>query len=123
MFETLIDRIEKVENFTLEHAPDICKEIVKHRIVTLQNKLIVSGLVLFLSIIGLTVTGVLVNMGYNAERYSEAPYYISAVIIGALSAIGAIAGFFESLENFLKLREIKVSEKLVVLKGLSDLIN
>lgn len=48
IYQGLINRLEKVENFTLEHAPDVCKEIVESRIIDYQNRAIMGALAFFL---------------------------------------------------------------------------
>lgn len=125
IYSTLIDRIEKVENFTLEHAPDVCKELVARKTTNYQNQAIRDGLA------SITALGIALScyflLIYGIELKASGQY--SNEIVCILSSIGLVLAFMATvinahctLSSLLELREIKVSQKLIVLEGLKRLI-
>jgi hypothetical protein len=125
IYNTLIDRIEKVEVFTLEQAPDICKEIVAARLVDLQNQMIIAIPSILIGMLLLSVGAYCGYAGLTQDISKELMVILltlGAVLGSVLGTIALICGSSSFLENLLEIREVKVSKKLTVLKGIRRLM-
>jgi len=101
-----IDRLEKMEAFTLEQAPDLCKEIVLAEKVSIENSVIVCSVFTSVFIIGLVSS--LVGIDEIHLRYLLTSVFSVAILIA-----GSIA-----LELALSLRVLKVAPKAFILQKL-----
>ena len=101
-----IDRLEKMEAFTLEQAPDLCKEIVLEEKTKLENSIIMSSVLTSGLIIGLVCT--LAGIGEDTLRH-----ILTSVFGVAILVTGSIA-----LELALSLRVLKIAPKAFILQKL-----
>ncbi len=118
---TLIKKVEATEEFVLDHAPEICKEIVGVEKVKIQNNIILFGLGVFFScIIGFVSY-------HNAAIIPEGRYGITndaiAIYMITTLSFSLFCIFFSILiDNILSLRIITVGPKILILRKLSGLI-
>ncbi len=112
----IIIRLKKVENFTLEHAPDVCKEIIAQKILQEKHQGIINLLIVGLMIV--LIAGFTIAMTAIAAQWA----YITFGIGIAIAGIACMVGGFESLTNFLNMKEIEVAPKLEILRSLRRLI-
>ena len=101
-----IDRLEKIESFTLEQAPDLCKEIVLAEKVSIENSIIVASIASFLFI--MAAVGCLVGVDEVAPRY----------ILTFFPATIALVSIGQTLECALSLRVLKAAPKALILQKL-----
>ena len=104
--DSLIDKLEKMETFTLEQAPDLCKEIVLAEKGRLENSLILSSVFAFLSITGLVST--LVFFDESLFRTTLAVIYGIIILDKSIS----------TLKYILSLRILKIAPKAFILHKL-----
>jgi len=117
MYDVLAQKVEKMENFTIEQAPDVCREIVEVEVVRLQNEAI-KGIVSFVfSLIAL------VSIAFLVHGVDNPGVQAIAAAIFVASLIFLVSGSFLALDSILKMREVLAGKKLAVLKGLRKLMN
>jgi len=117
----LLTRLEKVENFTLEQAPDVCKEIVASKIVCHENKAI-EGAVGFVLGFFISVAGVIaINYGIKDSVNTDL-YCIFGVVASFVGFLMLLCNGSIVLSNILAMRDIKAAPKLTVLRGLKRLV-
>lgn len=128
IYSALITRLEKAESFTLEHAPDVCKEIVESKVVMYQNKAIESFLSLVLTLTGIALGTFIVYKGTFIDRMCESHcvsvelYYTLGGVLLLGSLLGSLCHISCIVSSLLEIREINVSKKLTVLRGLKYLV-
>ena len=115
--DSLIDQLEKMETFTLEQAPDLCKEIVLEEKTKLENWVIISSFLLFLFIAALV--GAIV--GYNVARDGRGWQLVFGAFMIILP-IASVAASMATLEAALKLRVLKAAPKPHILRTLREYI-
>ena len=106
-----INRLEKLENFTLEQAPDLCREIVLEEKTKEENEIIVSILGTLAAVCFLCGAIYTVSISNGALQSLG---IVMAIICSVLTPISA--GF--ALVGILNLRVIKVAPKPLILRKL-----
>lgn len=113
----LIQRLDKMEKFTLEQLPDVCKEILELKKVQIINN-IIQYMAGTLSILFFIVFCVIMTFTYASENNIWLCLMMTAIILGIPFLITSAC----LLENTLKLRELKAAPKLIILKELRRLL-
>src|SRR5690348_12683966 len=92
LLQGIMDRMKKVENFTLDQAPDICKEIVAVEVTEAQNSVIsavliasLTGIIAYFSL-KYAMTAPLVPSGYSGESASGAAIMCGLIGMAGLGA-------------------------------------
>lgn len=126
LLQGIMDRMKKVENFTLDQAPDICKEIVAVEVTEAQNSVVLAALMALL-----TGVATYLSLKYaitTPTEYSEyrgqsmtGPAIMCSFIGVATSAIHVIS-MTSAITSALRLRAIKAGPKLLIIEKLSKLI-
>ena len=101
-----IDRLEKIESFTLEQAPDLCKEIVLAEKVRIENLIIMASIPTLPLIMG--AAGCLVGVDDIHARY----------LLVSLCGILALLSGGMTIEYALSLRVLKAAPKAFILQKL-----
>ena len=117
LINDVIYKLEKMETFTLEQAPDLCKEIVLEEKTKLENWVIISSFLLFLFIAALV--GAIV--GYNVARDGRGWQLVFGAFMIILP-IASVAASMATLEAALKLRVLKAAPKPHILRTLREYI-
>jgi hypothetical protein len=114
----LIDRLEKTEQFVLDQAPDICKEMVKEKVFDNTVDLFFNGL------LTLILTGYASFAAIHLYRLPEISMDqgMGFGISGALSAIGVIPALYEFINTLKYIYFVKNCTKLFLLRQFKDLI-
>ena len=119
MLTGFLTRLGKIENFVLAEAPDFVKDIVKVEYVKMQNGMIESSI--WLTICSLIVGTYIRSYGLNFEEDFSSGQVLWSIVTVLATLLGSLA--FGSLVNeALKYREMKASEKLVALNGISKIL-
>ena len=121
IIESTLERLDKLEDFTLEHAPDICKEFIAERETRLKQDRLEA---IVICVACLIVTACLVylllfvKIPYNYRATTQA---ISAVVLffSFLGMITAIGCFLTAVGNS---RVLKAAPKVFVLRRLRDFL-
>ena len=117
IIESTLERLDKLEEFTLEHAPDLCKELIAERETRLKTDMLES------IVIGgacLIATGFLIYLLVFAKLpydYRVAVQAISALVL-FFSLSGAVTAMVSLLSTIGDLRVLKAAPKVFVLREL-----
>ena len=118
IYETLVTKLEKIENFTLEQAPEVCKEIIEAEKIETENYIISGAMGIVCSLL----VGTILFFIHSIPEM-DLPLHVVFGIADIFSAIAFFYGISEVVNNGLYLRVIKASPKLIILKKLKRLIN
>jgi len=131
LVETLLEKVNRLEDFSLEHAPDVCKELIKVKIVRCQNGMIEAGIVLAIAL-PVFITCLIYGMDFKEVQDSwgtmKAVYQnteavgILCGVFGFISTLATIISFIALLSEALKIREINAGHKYHILKDLSNMV-
>ena len=119
MLEDLVNEVKKVKNFTLEHAPDVCKEIVKVKAMGYYHDAVQEILVGIMILIPSTI---LFITAYCVRNNKCEIGLVLSLVFGIVGLIVVGCFFIDAIRNFLYVREINASPKLTILKELKYLI-
>ena len=114
----VIHKLEKMETFTLEQAPDLCKEILLEEKANEENIIIFNVFLLF-SFIAAFVG---VTIGYSVASDGRGWQAMFGVFMVILPILIMIASLF-ILEAVLDLRVLKVAPKPLILRKLREFIS
>lgn len=109
--DAIVTRLEKAEEFALEQAPEVCKEVVREKLVL---GIFHSGISLTLTIAAARLSLYLISC---MEGRNSFDYGMGAGLIGGVALVGAIfttAGLSELIS-------LKTAPKLTILRELRDL--
>lgn len=115
-----IERLEKIENFTLEQAPDVAKQVVEEAVLQQKQRLT-------MAIVGIVTSLILVAVCYFSMMKGNASndgvgWYTLSVLTGIITfALGGCS--IETLsEAYWKMQIIKATPKLMILRELKGMI-
>jgi len=114
----VIHKLEKMETFTLEQAPDLCKEILLEEKTNEENIIIFNGFLL-LSFIAALVGAI---VGYNVASDGRGWQLVFGALMVILPTAIMVASLF-ALEAVLDLRVLKVAPKPLILRKLREFIS
>lgn len=117
--EAVIERLEKMEEFTLEQAPEVCKEIVKKHQVKWENYSIKEGIFVLLGLLGTLGSGI---GFYFANQQDSFCWQITTGVLCSTSFILLMSSLYDFIDSVLKLRELKVSPKVTIINELGKLL-
>ena len=116
---TILDKLDKIENFTLEHAPDVCKEVYTLKIVECKNEVILYGY--WVTVSALLLGGSCYINHLLWGQYDYVPS-IFALIIACISSVGVFVNLCSMLRELLCIKEITASPKYHIIKELRSLL-
>jgi len=118
MLTSFLERLDKIEDFAIEHAPDFVKDIVKVEYVKLQNQIIHSTIIFVIA--ATYIAGFFYFIGIeDSDNFGKQLVFGIPAIIAFLGVIGSI---FDGINEILEYREMKASERLVAINGISKLL-
>lgn len=120
LLEGMIGRIENLEKVAVDQFPVICQEIVLERKIELENSMIVAGISLFLSLLGMTVC---LAIGLNLSSDNTETIKGIAYALAFSAIIPAWITGTQFLEALLEIRRLKATPKLYVLRELRSIIS
>ncbi len=106
-----IERLNKLEVFTLEQAPDLCKEILAEEKTKVENSIIMSLLGVFFSI------SIFIS-ACSAVYYTEDGAAFLAFVLAAFSLLFTMVTSSCVLSEVLNLRVLKAAPKPLILREL-----
>ena len=121
IIESTLERLDKLEEFTLEHAPDLCKELIAEREARIKQDMleaIIIGVACLIVTAFLVYLLLFVKIDYDYRVTTQA---ISIVVLffsflGLLTAIGC---FISAVGNS---RILKAAPKVFILRELRDFL-
>ena len=121
IIESTLEKLDKLEEFTLEHAPDLCKELIAEREARIKQDMleaIIIGVACLIVTAFLVYLLLFVKIDYDYRVTTQA---ISIVVLffsflGLLTAIGC---FISAVGNS---RILKAAPKVFILRELRDFL-
>ena len=129
-FKEFLSRLESAEKFSLEHAPDIAKDMVKEETMERDRDLKVYIAITILSLV--VCVGLILLSIYCSEQVGETDFKYGRMRseVGAVfSAIGAFIIFISAMvqtscaySNYERLQFVKTCPKLFILRSFRELL-
>jgi len=116
MIEGMLDRLEKIEKFTVDQLPDLCKEILAERRVEIENNIIVMAVISAI-VLPVVITLIVMTFTQSWEQVRNLTG-IGALLLGMFN----VTALADILHSFLKLRALKVAPKLFIVSRLHKMI-
>lgn len=112
-----LTRLEKIEDFVIDEAPEFVKDVVKVKYIQVENNLIFTAFYASLSCAYLCFYLYFYNIlkGYDVVAIMSGCIGLFSIVVLFL----CILGFVYSLLIY---RQMRASKKLVAIKGISDVL-
>jgi len=118
----VVERLEKIEDFTLEQAPDVCKELIEYEVRECKDEALVDTISSFILLTATSIIGYIIIYGIDRSdtNGAMATFFLSSLVIAGLGLFSAMLD--SALTNFLKAKRLAKTPKYLILRKLRNLI-